>query len=169
MSSPEAERSFSCLRQIHRWLRTTTTRERLGNLGGLWHFMALTFQLINIGETFKTKRNVQSFCFIWYIYFLIHLCFYFNKECMMIRECKQNEHNNGKIWVKREEESSLVGSYELDCWTGLLDLPLNLNCVYSMTSTQSDVPNWVTCSMLWDWRETKDVACGVLCLKDLSR
>ena len=62
-------------------------------------------------------------------------------------------------FFKREEESSLVGSYGLDCWTGLLDLPLNLNYVYSMTSTQSDVLNWVICSMLWDWRETKDVAC----------
>ena len=27
------ERSFSCLRQIHTWLRTTITSDRLGNLG----------------------------------------------------------------------------------------------------------------------------------------
>ena len=41
----------------------------------------------------------------------------------------------------------------LDCglqWTGLLDYsitrcPLYLNCVYHMTSTQSDVLKWVTC------------------------
>ena len=33
IGSTEAERSFSCLRQIHTWLRSTMTEERLGNLG----------------------------------------------------------------------------------------------------------------------------------------
>ena len=33
IGSTEAERSFSCLRQIHTWLRTTMTSDRLGNLG----------------------------------------------------------------------------------------------------------------------------------------
>ena len=32
IGSAEAERSFSCLRQIHSWLRTTMTDEKLGNL-----------------------------------------------------------------------------------------------------------------------------------------
>ena len=31
----EAERSFSCLRQVHNWLRSTMTEERLGSLGVL--------------------------------------------------------------------------------------------------------------------------------------
>ena len=33
LGSTEAERSFSCLRQIHTWLQTTMTSDRLGNLG----------------------------------------------------------------------------------------------------------------------------------------
>lgn len=33
IGSTEAERSFSCLRQVHTWLRSTMTEERLGNLG----------------------------------------------------------------------------------------------------------------------------------------
>ena len=32
VGSAETERSFSCLRQIHSWLRTTMTDKRLGNL-----------------------------------------------------------------------------------------------------------------------------------------
>ena len=35
IGSAEAERSFSCLRQIHSWLRSTMSNERLGNLGVL--------------------------------------------------------------------------------------------------------------------------------------
>ena len=35
IGSTEAERSFSCLRQVHIWLRSTMTEERLGNLGVL--------------------------------------------------------------------------------------------------------------------------------------
>ena len=34
------------------------------------------------------------------------------------------------------------------CWAGLLDWPLNLHCVYHMTSTQSDVLKLVTCLTL---------------------
>ena len=33
IGSVQAERSFSCLRQIHTWLRNRMTGERLGNLG----------------------------------------------------------------------------------------------------------------------------------------
>ena len=43
VGSAEAERSFSCLRQVHTWLRTTMTCDRLGNLGVL--AMDLTFYL----------------------------------------------------------------------------------------------------------------------------
>ena len=32
IGSTEAERSFSCLRQVHTWLCSTMTEERLGNL-----------------------------------------------------------------------------------------------------------------------------------------
>ena len=35
IGSAEAVRSFSCLRLIHSWLRSTMTNERLGNLGVL--------------------------------------------------------------------------------------------------------------------------------------
>ena len=35
IGSAEAERSFSCLRQIHTWLHATMTDERLGSLGVL--------------------------------------------------------------------------------------------------------------------------------------
>ena len=35
VGSAEAEISFSCLRQIYSWLRTTMTEERLGNIGVL--------------------------------------------------------------------------------------------------------------------------------------
>ena len=35
IGSAEAERSFSCLRQIHSWLHSTMNNERLGNLGVL--------------------------------------------------------------------------------------------------------------------------------------
>ena len=35
IGSTRAERSFSCLRQIHTWLRTTMTSDRLGNLGAI--------------------------------------------------------------------------------------------------------------------------------------
>ena len=35
VGSREAERSFSCLRQIHSWLQTTMTEERLGDIGVL--------------------------------------------------------------------------------------------------------------------------------------
>ena len=35
IGSTEAERSFSCLRQVHSWLRTTMSDDRLGNLGVL--------------------------------------------------------------------------------------------------------------------------------------
>ena len=50
VGSAEAERSFSCLRQIHSWLRTTMTDNRLGNLGVL----AL--------QGFDTQPNVQQVC-----------------------------------------------------------------------------------------------------------
>lgn len=35
IGSTEAEQSFSCLRQVNTWLRSTMTEERLGNLGVL--------------------------------------------------------------------------------------------------------------------------------------
>ena len=38
--------------------------------------------------------------------------------------------------------SGLDCQLDLDCWTGLLDWPLNLHCSYHMTSSQSDVPSW---------------------------
>ena len=50
VGSAEAERSFSCLRQIHSWLHTTMADDRLGNLGVL----AL--------QGFDVQLNVQQIC-----------------------------------------------------------------------------------------------------------
>ena len=36
IGSVQAERSFSCLRQVHTWLRTRMTGERLGNIGVIY-------------------------------------------------------------------------------------------------------------------------------------
>ena len=49
----------------------------------------------------------------------------------------------------------------LDRWTGLLDWITGLTFeLKHVTSTQSDVLNWITCSANTDYRETKDVACS---------
>ena len=62
IGSTEAERSFSCLRQIHSWLRTTMTDERLGNLGvlALQGFDA-QLDIDGICETFK-RENHRKMC-----------------------------------------------------------------------------------------------------------
>ena len=58
IGSTEAERTFSCLRQIHLWLRTTMTDERLGNLGVL-AMQGFSFQLNveQICKEFATKHS----------------------------------------------------------------------------------------------------------------
>ena len=43
IGSAEAEMSFSCLRQMHTWLCTTMTDEKLGNLGVLGTLWLLHF------------------------------------------------------------------------------------------------------------------------------
>ena len=42
----------------------------------VWHLMVLTFQVTLIAFV-KPKENVQSFCFMRYLYFLIHIAFMF--------------------------------------------------------------------------------------------
>ena len=55
IGNAEAERSFSCLRQIHSWLRTTMTSEILGNLGILaLHGFDIDLNTSNICEQFKS-------------------------------------------------------------------------------------------------------------------
>ena len=57
VDSAEAERSFSCLRQIHSWLPTTMTEERLGNIGVLVvHGFNVPLNIEKICDTF-IKRN----------------------------------------------------------------------------------------------------------------
>ena len=58
VGSAEAERSFSCLRQIHSWFRTTMTDDRLGNLGVL-ALQGFDTQpsVQQIYETFKKKYS----------------------------------------------------------------------------------------------------------------
>jgi len=62
IGSAEAERSFSCLRQIHSWLRTTMTDDRLGNLGVLaLQGFDIQPSVDQICETFK-KKNHRRMC-----------------------------------------------------------------------------------------------------------
>lgn len=48
VGSAEAERSFSCLRQIHSWLCSTMTGERLGNLGSILALHGFDIQVKNL-------------------------------------------------------------------------------------------------------------------------
>lgn len=62
IGSAEAERSFSCLRQLHTWLRTTMSAERLGKLGVLaLHSFDVPLDTDKICATFKTK-NPRKMC-----------------------------------------------------------------------------------------------------------
>ena len=57
IGSVQAERSFSCLRQIHTWLRTRMTGERLGNLGVLaLHGYDYALNTSSISESFIRKN-----------------------------------------------------------------------------------------------------------------
>ena len=62
IGSTEAERSFSCLRQIHNWIRSTMTEKRLGNLGvlGLYGFDS-HINMDAICTTF-TRKNPRRMC-----------------------------------------------------------------------------------------------------------
>ena len=54
IGSAEAERSFSCLRQVHTWLRTTMTCDKLGNLGVLaLHGFDILLNIEKICSTFR--------------------------------------------------------------------------------------------------------------------
>lgn len=58
IGSTEAERTFSCLRQIHLWLRTTMKDDQLGNLGVLViQGFSLPLTVDNICKEFMTKHN----------------------------------------------------------------------------------------------------------------
>ena len=57
VGSAEAERSFSCLRQVHTWLRTTMTCDRLGNLGVLALHGFDSLLLLNIEKICSTSRS----------------------------------------------------------------------------------------------------------------
>ena len=50
VGSAEAERSFSCLLQIHSWLRTAMSEERLGNIGVL------------VVHRFNVPLNIEKIC-----------------------------------------------------------------------------------------------------------
>ena len=57
VGSVEAERSFSCLRQVHTWLRTTMTCDRLGNLGVLaLHGFDILLNIEKICSTFRIQH-----------------------------------------------------------------------------------------------------------------
>ena len=81
VGSAEAERSFSCLRQIHSWLRTTMAEERLGNIGALAvHGFNVLLNIEKICDTFirrnssrMSSRSVLSELFV-----------SFRKECTRI-------------------------------------------------------------------------------------
>ena len=66
MSSAETERSFSCLRQIHSWLRTTMTEDRIGNIGVLAvHGFNVPLSIEKICDTFiiiQAGCRVDQFC-----------------------------------------------------------------------------------------------------------
>lgn len=63
IGSTEAERSFSCLRQIHTWLRTTMTSDRLGNLGviGMQGFN-YEISIEKCYEQFKLRNPTKMTC-----------------------------------------------------------------------------------------------------------
>jgi len=50
VGSSEAERSFSCLRQVHNWLQSTVSDERLSSLE------------ISAISGFKYPTDIQEFC-----------------------------------------------------------------------------------------------------------
>ena len=63
VGSAEAERSFSCLRQIHSWFRTPMTEERLGNIGVLVvHGFNVPLNIGKICDTFirRYPRRMSS-------------------------------------------------------------------------------------------------------------
>ena len=65
IGSTEAERSFSCLRQIHTWLRSTMTDQRLGNLGilGLHGFgSGMHINVDKCCEIFKSRNPRRMTC-----------------------------------------------------------------------------------------------------------
>jgi len=63
IGSTEAERSFSCLRQIHTWLRTTMNDDRLGNLGVLaMQGFSLPLNVDEICKEFVAKHNRKMCC-----------------------------------------------------------------------------------------------------------
>jgi len=65
IGSTEAERSFSCLRQIHTWLRTT---DRLGNLGVLaMQDFSLPLNVDDICKEFVTKHNRKCAVQVFYM------------------------------------------------------------------------------------------------------
>ena len=58
LGSTEAERSFSCLRRIHSWLRSTMSDERLGNLGVLaLHGFDFVLDVDTVCTSFKRKNH----------------------------------------------------------------------------------------------------------------
>ena len=60
--SVQAERSFSCLRQVHTWLRTRMTGERLGNIGVIaLHGYEYALNPKTICENF-IQRNPRRMC-----------------------------------------------------------------------------------------------------------
>ena len=61
IGSTGAEKSFSCLRQIHTWLRTTMKDDRLGNLGILaMEGFSLPLNVDEICREFVTKHNRKN-------------------------------------------------------------------------------------------------------------
>ena len=57
VGSAEAERLFSCLRQVHTWLRTNMTCDRLGNLGVLaLHRFDILLNIEKICSTFRSQH-----------------------------------------------------------------------------------------------------------------
>ena len=57
VGSAEVARSFSCLRQVHTWLRTTMTCDRLGNLGVLaLHGFGIPLNIRRICSTFRSQH-----------------------------------------------------------------------------------------------------------------
>ena len=68
IGSTEAERSFSCLRQVHSWLRTTMSDGRLGNLGVLaLHGFDFELNTQTICENFiknTLEKCVNHYCYL---------------------------------------------------------------------------------------------------------
>ena len=86
IGSTEAERSFSCLRQVHSWLRTTMSDDQLGNQGILsLHDFDFELNTQNICETLL-KSTLEK-CVNHYCYLRTRASFSFHHHILTLYNC----------------------------------------------------------------------------------